>query len=78
MRAPYTRFYLLKKRNIFVQGLEPAELIVTTDENSVLARAAFATCRASHPCPLTSLRTDLPVVGRSAKDGHAAVALVST
>ena len=41
MRRPYTRFSLLKKRNIFTAGLETAEPVETSGENSVLAQGAW-------------------------------------
>jgi hypothetical protein len=41
MRGPYTRFHLLKKRNIFEDGLEPADHVETASKNRVSARAIF-------------------------------------
>jgi len=42
MRRPYTRFYLLKKRNIFEDELEQIDHIELRSEIYVLARAVLA------------------------------------
>jgi hypothetical protein len=47
MRGPYTRFHLLKKRNIFDDGLEQPDHVETASKNRVLARAIFCSADAA-------------------------------
>jgi hypothetical protein len=56
MGTPYTRFHLLKKRNIFAFGLEQADHIEPLSENRFLAHAVWAAFWALMPMisPFTS------------------------